>query len=437
MEHQDVEVLAVGAGPSNLALGVALEELAPEELAGDTLLVEQGDCVAWQRGMLLPWSQSQVSFIKDFVTLRNPRSRFSFLNYLHENDRLDDFVNLGTFTPYRSEISGYHRWVAESFEKVRVRYNSRCTSVEPRRDGAGALVGWLVRLADGSTVGARHLVFGSGRDALVPEVFAGLPAAKVVHSTQYLPRIAELSKDLPYRVVVVGGAQSAGELFHSVQDELPHCRPTWVMRSIGLNSYENSKFTNELFYPSFTDEFFAADAPARTQLLREMHRTNYAGLAPDFLETLYRQFYNQRLTGGDRLAMRTMTDITAARMDDDEVVLELSNRRTGEREELRADLVLLGTGFVPEMPRLLRDLAADLGVQHFDVTRAYRWDLGQDTAATVHLQGVNEATHGISDSLLSVLARRSSEITADLLARRGTAPGVLIPSQGTAAPAAA
>jgi len=37
----------------------------------------------------------------------------------------------------------------------------------------------------------------------------------------------------------------------------------------------------------------------------------------------------------------------------------------------------------------------------------------------MYLQGVNEATHGIADSLISVLARRSQDIVNDLLARRG------------------
>ena len=74
-----VELLAIGAGPANLALAVALEELAPE-LAARTLIVEQHPDIAWQRGMLLPWAQSQVSFLKDLVTLRNPRSAFTFVN---------------------------------------------------------------------------------------------------------------------------------------------------------------------------------------------------------------------------------------------------------------------------------------------------------------------------------------------------------------------
>jgi L-ornithine N5-oxygenase len=41
--------------------------------------------------------------------------------------------------------------------------------------------------------------------------------------------------------------------------------------------------------------------------------------------------------------------------------------------------------------------------------------------AACYLQGVNEATHGIADSLLSVAAHRAADITADLLAHRAGA----------------
>src|ERR1700691_4860621 len=91
--HQEVEILAIGAGPANLALAVAVEELAPADIASNTLIVERCESVAWQRGMLLPWAKSQVSFLKDLVTRRNPQSRFTFVNYLHSVGRLDDFIN--------------------------------------------------------------------------------------------------------------------------------------------------------------------------------------------------------------------------------------------------------------------------------------------------------------------------------------------------------
>ncbi|MFJ3724528.1 SidA/IucD/PvdA family monooxygenase [Streptomyces sp. NPDC090045] len=178
-------MLAVGAGPANLAPAVAVEELAPEP-AGGTLLIERGQDIVWQRGMLLPDARSQVSFLMDLVTMRNPCSRFSFVNFLHSQERLDAFVNLAGFVPYRSEISEHLQWVAGELAAVKVEYGRECTSVEA--------------------------VIGAGRDAHVPAVFDGLPTERVIHSTQYTQRIAGVRADLPPRVAVTGGAQSAAEL---------------------------------------------------------------------------------------------------------------------------------------------------------------------------------------------------------------------------------
>ncbi|MFD8494783.1 lysine N(6)-hydroxylase/L-ornithine N(5)-oxygenase family protein [Amycolatopsis sp. NPDC059657] len=418
MTHRALELLAIGGGPANLALAIAIEELAPDDLSERSLVIERNETVAWQRGMLLPEAQSQVSFLKDLVTLRNPRSKFSFVNYLHSIGRLNEFINMGNFWPYRVEMSDYHQWVANSLEKVRLECARECQEIEPQRDSEGTLTGWVTHLADGSTIGSRYLVVGAGRDPHIPPVFAGLPNDRIIHSTQYLPRIAGLPGDVPYRVVVVGGAQSAAEMFDAVGSDLPGCHRTLVMRSIGLKTYENSKFTNELYFPSAVDDFFDAPPPAREQILREMHISNYSGLAASTLDDLYRQVYLDRMSGKRRLRIETMTDITAARDEGGEVVLELADRRTGTVEELRCDLVLLGTGFVREMPKMVRDLAASLGLEKIEVTRDYRLKMPGQADAACYLQGVNEATHGIGDSLLSMLAARGSDIAHDILADR-------------------
>ena len=421
MTHQEVELLAIGAGPSNLALAIAIDELAPAELAASTLVIERDDTVSWQRGMLLPDALSQVSFLKDLVTLRNPMSPFSFINYLHANGRLNDFVNMGSFVPFRVELAGYFEWAASALSRVRLECGRECVGIEPQISADGDVERWLVRLADGSTIGCRHLVVGAGRDAHIPDAFTGLPHERVIHSTQYQQRISLLDKDVPRRVAVIGAAQSAAEMFNAVQRDLPQCKPTMIMRSIGLSGYESSKFTNELFYPSFVDDFFEAVPDARRQMLAEMHRTNYAGLAPATIDSLYRQVYLDRLTGEHRLGMIPMADVVSSHADRDEVVLELRDRRTGSVRELRTDLVLLGTGFVREMPRMVRDLSASLGLDRVEVTRHYRLVQPRPTTATCHLQGVNEATHGIADSLLSVLATRAHEIALDIFAHHDNA----------------
>ena len=434
MPNREVELLAVGAGPANLALAVALEELAPTELAENSLVIERAEAVEWQSGLLMPWTRSQVSFLKDLVTLRDPRSRFSFLNYLHSVGRLDSFINMGSFLPFRIEISDYLAWVAGSLTRVQLRLGCACGSVEPRRDGRGRLVGWLARLADGSTVSSRYLVIGAGRDPYLPPVFTGLPEGRVVHSTQYRSRVAQLSREVPYRVAVVGGAQSGAEMFRALQTDLPNCDLAFIMRSIGLRADELTKFTNELYYPSFVDDFFAARPEGQLQIREEMERTNYSSTAPDLLETLYADLYLDRLAGQHRRRMVTLTDVTAAREVNDELVLELTDRKTGATSTLRRDLVFLGTGFIREMPRLVRRLADDLGLERIVVDRRYRMLTGDPAEPPCYLQGVNEATHGLSDSLLSIAAHRAADITGDILAHRlGLADGHRVPAQPVAA----
>jgi L-ornithine N5-monooxygenase len=414
MSHREVELLGIGAGPSNLALAVALEELAPD-LAANSLMVEQAESIAWQRGMLIPWAESQVTFLKDLATLRNPRSKFTFINFLHEEGRLDDFISLGTFTPFRSEISDYLRWVAGQLERVGVEYNRQCAGVTPRIGSGGEITSWRVAFADGSTVDCRYLAFGGGRDPNVPEVFAGLPAARVIHSIDYVPRIAQLPKGIPHRVVVVGGAQSAAEMVQAVQDDLPLCSPTMLVRSIGLTPYETSKFTSRFYAPPATEEFYGAPPEVRDLLLDGMRRSGYAGVTPELLDSLHRRMYLERLNGKQRLRIQVATEVTAAREQDGEVVLTLLDRRTGTHTELRCDIVLLGTGYRQGMPGLVHDLGTRIGLTEFDVTRHYR--LRTPGPAALYVQGVNEDTHGIADSLLSVISLRAAEIVNDILSR--------------------
>ncbi|MCX5151085.1 SidA/IucD/PvdA family monooxygenase [Streptomyces sp. NBC_00320] len=421
MTVREVGVLAIGAGPANLALAVAIEESGSAELADGTLLLEQSPDVTWQRDLLMPWARSQVSFLKDLVTLRNPSSRFTFLNFLHEQGRLDEFVNLGTFHPFRWEFSDYLQWVAKSLERVEIRYGARAAQVDPVCGPDGAVSGWSVLLTDGDEIRCRDLVVGGGRDPRVPEVFSGLPHDRLIHSGQYRTRIAKIPRDEPVRAVVIGGAQSAAEMFYALHENLPQSHVTMLVRSIGLQTYQTSKFVNELFFPSFVDEFYESPAEVRAQLLDEMRFTNYAGLAPPFLDELYTMLYRQKTLGPQRSEVRAMTEVVGARLEDGEVVLDLRDRMSGKTEPLRCDLVLLGTGYDPRKPALVRELAARVGIEEVAVSRAHRVELGESAWGAVYLQGVNEETHGIADSLISVLAHRSQDILTDLLSRRAGA----------------
>jgi hypothetical protein len=102
------DVIGVGSGPANLALAVCLEEEAEEGRRDlSRLFLEIKPRAVWHPGMLLEDSLIQISVLKDLATIRNPRSRFTFLNDLKSRGRLFEFLNLRDLFPTRIEFNDY------------------------------------------------------------------------------------------------------------------------------------------------------------------------------------------------------------------------------------------------------------------------------------------------------------------------------------------
>lgn len=410
----DHEVVCIGAGPANLAIAVALEDEAPG-VAAHTTMFEAADEIAWQPGLLTETARSQVHFVKDLATPRDPKSRFTFLNHLRETGRLDDFVNSGVSSPLRVEVSRYHRWVAEQFACVDVRLGAAVRSIDPVRR-QGGVCGWRIEVASGEVATARQVVIGVGRTQHRPAPLATLETDRVIHGADFLERIAEWDHAAPRSIAIIGSSQSAAELTLEAGRLFPQARRSVIMRSVGMAAYETSKFTNELFFPGYTSAFFDLEEGKRRAVLDQMHRANYSGLADHTIEALYEQKYLADFKGDDALRFRPLTELSGAALDRDGLVrLSLLSHHDGQQEE-GFDLVLLGTGFDNAPPALVRGIMDALDLQTAAVDRDYRLDLGpghHDGAC--HILGINEATHGIADTLLSVQASRAGEVAARII----------------------
>jgi L-ornithine N5-oxygenase len=158
------DLIGVGFGPSNLALAIALEELAETHgHALDALFIDKQSDYRWHGNTLATQSELQISFLKDLVSLRNPTSPYSFVNYLHQKQRLADFINLGTFYPCRLEYNDYLRWAAEHFA-TQAQYGEEVTRIEPCWTPASAPAARVSRDAQGREHArlTRAVVVGSG-----------------------------------------------------------------------------------------------------------------------------------------------------------------------------------------------------------------------------------------------------------------------------------
>ena len=124
------DLIGIGFGPSNLALAIALQEREKAQGKLDVLFLDKQADYRWHGNTLVTQSELQISFLKDLVSLRNPTSPYSFVNYLHQKKRLADFINLGTFYPCRMEYNDYLRWAAEHFADQAV-YGEEVLRIEP------------------------------------------------------------------------------------------------------------------------------------------------------------------------------------------------------------------------------------------------------------------------------------------------------------------
>lgn len=417
MPKDILNIALIGAGPSNVAFAIAMEE--SEQFASDTnaMIFESGDKVAWHEGMIFPEAQSQVSFLKDLVTLRNPTSKFSFINYLHVSGRLDSFVNLQTFYPYRKEISAYLSWCANNLTKTQLRLNARVASIAPNKNN-DVIENWTITLESGESYIAKRVIYGAGREANVPKEFKALGSDKLVHASTFMKKLQEMKALKPKKIAVIGSAQSAAEVYKECLDNFPAANVDIICRSIGFKPYGGSKFTNRFYDNGFIETFYNLPKTGRERLTKDMHDSNYAGVTPALLEVLYRKQYLSELNNDVRtkvLCYSAIEDISLA--ENGMCKITCQNMLDNSTLEQSYDLVVLGTGYSNCMPSIIEALTPYTLDCEISVTESYQLKTQTPVDAPLYLLGVNEASHGISDTLLSSVAESAIKVLNDIVSK--------------------
>ncbi|MFJ3646057.1 SidA/IucD/PvdA family monooxygenase [Streptomyces murinus] len=454
------DLLGIGFGPSNLALAACARE---QNLPLSCLFVERSDGVAWHPGMLIDGARMQISFLKDLVSLRNPASPYSFLQYTKAKGRLEQFVNLNEFRPTRYEYDDYLKWVAQDFAG-QVRYGTQVNRVTPVTAPDGETLSLFAveteEVATGRrrTLYTRNLVHAGGGRASRPAGVADVPT--VVHSSEFLTRFPAQFKedDAPYRFVVAGGGQSAGEIAEYLLSHYDRAEVHVVVSGYTLQPTDNSPFVNEQFYSTSADSFYHLAAEHRAVVADQLKDANYGVVREDLLDRLFNTDYLDRVKGRRRLHIHSFSRLGAVREDGEALVATLEGRLQERSDErLVCDGVVLATGYDRSLaPDIFADVlphlvTADTG--HVSLTRHYRARTAPELRAGLYLQGYGEGQFGLGDTLLSLLPFRAKEIVDDIADRvpaamiggcpvvsgRTTAPcpvtASVVPTPATAAPA--
>ncbi|MFF3171915.1 lysine N(6)-hydroxylase/L-ornithine N(5)-oxygenase family protein [Streptomyces sp. NPDC057900] len=426
------DLIGIGFGPSNVALAIALSEhnaRVGRQEAVTAHFFERQPAFGWHRGMLIDDATMQVSFLKDLVTLRDPSSEYTFLRYLQSRGRLIDFVNGKNLFPLRVEFHDYFEWAAAKVDDM-VSYGHDVISVEPvLRDGVVEYVDVTARSGTETVVHrARNLVVGTGLRPLMPE---GVERTdRVWHNSDLLAKVDALEGTEPARFVVVGAGQSAAENVAYLHRRFPRAEVCAVFSRYGYSPADDSSFANRIFDPEAVDEYFTAPDDVKRKLMGYHGNTNYSVVDIDLIDDLYRQAYQEKVLGTERLRFINISRLTGVEEAGDKVRATVTSLVSGEESTLEADVVVLATGYSPVEPlSLLGDVARHC---HRDdegrvrVERDYRIATDDELRCGIYLQGGTEHTHGITSSLLSNTAIRVGEILDSIVER-----GLKSASEGT------
>ncbi|MFJ9004460.1 lysine N(6)-hydroxylase/L-ornithine N(5)-oxygenase family protein [Streptomyces canus] len=395
------DFVGIGLGPFNLGLACLTEPI--DELDG--IFLDSKPDFEWHAGMFLDGAHLQTPFLSDLVTLADPTSPYSFLNYLKEKGRLYSFYIRENFYPLRVEYDDYCRWAANKLSNVR--FSTTVTEVTYENDL------YVVKTAAGEEFRARHLVLGTGTPPHIPEACQGLDG-DFIHNSRYVQHRSELVKK--ESITVVGSGQSAAEIYHDLLGEIDvhGYRLNWVTRSPRFFPLEYTKLTLEMTSPEYIDYYRELPEATRYRLTAEQ-KGLFKGIDGDLINEIFDLLYQKNLGGPVPTRLLTNSSLNSARHENGTYTLAFRQEEQGRDFEIESQGLVLATGYKyaePEFLAPVKDRLVYDSQGNFDVSRNYAIDV---TGRGVFLQNAGVHTHSITSPDLGMGAYRNSYIVRELL----------------------
>ena len=352
-----LDLIGVGLGPFNLSLA-ALTTQSNCQLSAR--FYERKPQFDWHPGLLLEGATLQVPFFADLVTMVDPTSRFSFLNYLKHQERLFAFYFLENFFIPRREYNAYCQWVCDQLENIS--FNTSVEDVE-QIDG-----GFRVHLRSGGAsapleqIECKNLVIGTGTAAYLPPVleeFAAKHPEACTHSSNFMEfENAHPNIDL----LVLGSGQSAAEIFsrrfHQQLDHQanPRFQLDWITRSPGFFPMEYSPLGLEHFTPDYMQLFHSLELDQKDQINRAQGLL-YKGISFELIREIYQDLYHRSVdTDLSEVTLGSSSELINIHRQGGRTHCVFYHHLLNQEFTLETGAVIAATGFRQQLPCCLNHL---------------------------------------------------------------------------------
>lgn len=420
------DAIGVGLGPFNLSLAALTHHL--EEI--DILFFEQETSFDWHPGMLMEGMDLQTPFIADLVTFADPTSHLSYLNYLHEHNRMYQFFFFNRFTIPREEYNAYCKWVASKITNCQ--FGKRIIDVADAPNQSYYIV-TVQSIEDKreTTYYAKHLILGTGSIPNIPEMLQGFPEEAVTHTSRYMYFQNKLKQGRS--VTVVGSGQSASEVFYDLLKDQKNngYDLTWFTRSSGIFQKENTGIGREVFSPEYISYFHHLPLDSRMEALENLS-TIRNGVDPNLLDKIYELLYNRSIESPlHEVTIQTNTAVNKIEALNTEKAgyrLQCEQWQKGENFTYQTDKVILATGYKPHLPDWLENFYEKIKWEdnkRFQVTADYRLVFKEPQENEIYTLTNIEHSHGSSATNLGLSVLRN-QIIINSIAKKEIYP---VPNQ--------
>lgn len=415
-----LDLLGIGFGPAGMALGAAIEDsieagaaIAPEKIR----FLERNPSPSWHSSMMLPGTIINHNHLRDIVTPRNPRSRFTFVCYLHEKNRLFEFGHLGG-TVSRAEWADYICWVGKQLSHM-ADYDQEVETLRylPRENGQGLIEITTKR----SVFHTSKLVLATGGKPNIPELFQPHVSETVFHTRNLLPKLSQLCPEKAQSFMVLGSGQSAIETIIHLHGKYPNAIIHSVHRMVGFRIKESGHTSNVIYFPEETNYFHSLSPSNRKVMLENTTSADYGNVNNATSEILFKLMYEDKVNDRVRVIMHNRREVMGVEKAGSSYQIQLKDIFQDTTTQIESNVCILGTGYFEEsVPSILSPLTEHLVIDKsagdsLAVDRDYRVETHPGFDPSIYLCGMSEKTHGISDTQsFSLMATKAGTILQGL-----------------------
>lgn len=403
------DVIAVGLGPFNLSLACLMQPLKDFSC----LFLDRAAGFEWHPGMMLDDATLQNPFLADLVTLADPTSPFSYLNYCRDQGRLYAYFLRENFYLTRREYTRYAQWACARLRTLRFQHEVTAIEHDPA-SGLYCVKGREQRQAGAPAAGfshlARKLVLGVGAAPRLPACCDAAQAAGW-HSSRYLdhkPRLRACRS-----VSVIGSGQSAAEIFLDLLKDWPQHGYVlnWITRSSRFFQMETARLSAELLSPDYIDHFHGLPEAVKPGLL-DSQKNIYNGINTRLVNEIHDRLDDLRRQPGFRAHLIAHSELRRCRLHAGGGLHELEFFQTDRQRSYlhRTEGLVFATGYHHPVPAFIEPIRHRI---RWDAQGRYQQALNyavDHQGSEIFVQNAGGHSHGMTNPDLGLTCHRNARL---------------------------